>query len=171
MTDRVLLTVGTLALAVGLYALMLKGWRSRQRRQGDLPAPPPGPADPGAVLVGATPGLFVGTTYAEHWLDRVAVHGLGHRAAGWLTVAGTGVLIEREGQDDLHLAYGDLVSAEPGDALAGKFVGRDGMLLLTWRLGGHLLTSGFRADDHSTHRRLADAVTAAIPAHAPEDRA
>ena len=40
MLDRVLLTVGTLLFAATFYALMLKGWRSRQHRQGDLPAPP-----------------------------------------------------------------------------------------------------------------------------------
>jgi len=161
--DRVLLT-GAMLLAVGLlYLLMLKGWRSRQRRQGDLPAPPEPPFEQGAPLLPAVEGLFVGTTFADDWLDRVAVHDLAHRAAGWLVVATDGVHVEREGLPDLYLPYACLDSATLGDALAGKVVGTDGLLLLQWRLGARVLTSGFRADDHDAHRRLADAINANLP--------
>lgn len=163
MTDRVLLTVATLLVAVGFSLLMLRGWRSRQRRQSDLPPPPPGPDDPGSVVVGAVPGLFVGTTTEHDWLDRIAVHDLSHRAAGWLTVRSTGVVVEREGLADLHLPYDVLLDAGTTDALAGKVVGRDGLLVLTWQLGPRTLRTGFRADDHSAHRRLADAVRAHLP--------
>lgn len=167
MTGRVLLTVGTLLFAGVFYALMLKGWRGRQRRQGDLPPPPAPPADPGRVLVGAVPGLFVGTTSQGDWLDRIAVHALSDRASGWLTVTDAGVAVEREGLPDLFLPYADLLDAAPGDALAGKVVGRDGLLVLTWRLGGRVLQSGFRAADHAQHRRLADAVRAHLPLESP----
>lgn len=159
MSDRVLLTLATLLFAAAVAGLMLKGWRGRQRRQGDLPPPPAAPQD-ARVLIGATPGLFIGTTSAGDWLDRIAVHRLSDRAAGWLTVTDRGVTIEREGLPDLHLPYEHLVDAEPGDALAGKVVGKDGLLLLTWHLGSRTLQSGFRAADHSQHRRLADAVRA-----------
>ena len=163
MSGRVLLTVGTLLFAGVFYALMLKGWRGRQRRQGDLPAPSAAPQDPGQVIVGATHGLFVGTTTSGDWLDRIAVHHLSDRSAGWLTVTDRGVSVEREGLPDLFLAYDALLDAAPGDAVAGKVVGKDGLLLLTWRLGARTLESGFRADDHAQHRRLADAVRAHLP--------
>ena len=162
-TDRVLLTLATLAFAGLVFLLMLKGWRSRQRRQSDLPPPPTAPADPGSVVVGAVPGLFVGTTTEHDWLDRIAVHDLSHRAAGWLTVRSTGVVVEREGLSDLHLPYDVVLDAGTTDALAGKVVGRDGLLVLTWRLGPRTLRTGFRADDHGAHRRLADAVRAHLP--------
>jgi len=163
--DRIALTVGTVLFAVVVYALMLRGWRSRQRRQGDLPPPPRPPAEPAGVLVGAVPGLFVGTTYAGDWLDRVAVHNLSDRSAGWLELAGDGVHVEREGLPELYLPYDVITEATPGDRLAGKVMGRGGLLLLTWRLGGRLVTSAFRADDHSAHARLATAVRAhlAVP--------
>ena len=160
---RAVYTLLTLAAVAGLCLLMLKGWRSRQHRQGDLPPPPAPPAQRGDVLVGATPGLFVGTTFADDWLDRVAVHDLAHRAAGWLVVATDGVHVEREGLPDLYLPYRDVAAATTGDAHAGKVVGKDGLLLLDWRLGGRLLTSSFRADDHDAHRRLADAITSQLP--------
>ena len=154
---RALYTLLTLASCGVLYLLMLKGWRSRQRRQGDLP-PPPTASGRADALLPAVPGLFVGTTSAGDWLDRIAVHDLGHRASGWLTVAADGVHVEREGLPELYLPYDAVDQATTGDALAGKVVGRDGMLLLDWRLGGRLLTSGFRADDHGEHRRLADVI-------------
>ena len=166
--DRFLLTAGVLAAVVLLWLLMLKGWRGRLRRQGDLPPPPTSPAVPGEVVVPATPGLFVGTTFADDWLDRVAVHDLAHRAAGWIRLDTHGVHVEREGLPDLYLPYADVERAGLGDALAGKVIGREGMVLVDWRLGSRLLTSGFRADDHAAHRVLVDAVNAQLPT--PTDR-
>jgi hypothetical protein len=156
-----------LALAVvlaGLYLLMLKGWRSRQRRQGFLPAPPAPPADPAQLVVGAVPGVFVGTTFAGRWLDRVAVHGLSNRSNAWLSIATDGVHIEREGEPEVYLPFDAIDDAASGDALAGKVIGPGGLLILTWRLGDSVLTSAFRADDHGQHTRLADAVRAHLPA-------
>jgi len=161
--DRILLTAGMFLLVGLLYLLMLKGWRSRQSRQSDLPAPPLPPTDRGEVLAPATAGLFVGTTFADDWLDRVAVHALAHRAAGWLVVATDGVHVEREGLPDLYLPYAAVDRAFLGDALAGKVVGKEGLLLVDWRLGSRLLTSGFRADDHAVHRVLAEAISARLP--------
>ena len=159
---RALYTLLTLAAVIGLYLLMLKGWRSRQRRQSDLPPPPPAPAVRGEVLVAAVPGLFIGTTFRDDWLDRVAVHDLAHRASGWLVVATDGVHVERDGLSDLYLPYGLIDAAAPGDALAGKFVGKDGLLLVDWRLGSRRVTSAFRAEDHAQHARLADAITSQL---------
>lgn len=160
--ERILLTVSMFLLVFALWLLMLKGWRSRQRRQADLPSPPAPPEVRGQMLAPATSGLFVGTTFADDWLDRVAVHDLAHRAAGWLVVAADGVHVEREGQADLYLPYESVARAFLGDALAGKVVGKEGLLLLEWRLGSRLLTSGFRADDHGLHRGLAEAISARL---------
>jgi hypothetical protein len=160
--DRLLLTLATAAFLAGVCLLMLRGWRARVRRQSDLPPPPRPPATSGDVVVGATPGLFVGTTFADDWLDRVAVHGLAHRASGWVTVASDGVRFDREGEAELYLPFDAVTRAEVGDALAGKVIGKGGMLLVDWRLGSRVLTSGFRADDHREHRRLADAISAHV---------
>jgi hypothetical protein len=168
-TERLLLTFATLAFAAVVYLLMLKGWRGRLRRQSDLPPPPPSPQTPGEVVVAATPGLFVGTTFADDWLDRVAVHRLAHRAAGWVSVSTDGVLFDREGDGELFVPFDAVAGAEVGDALAGKVIGKGGMLLVDWRLGPRLLTSGFRADDHGEHRRLVDAITAHL--HVTEESA
>ena len=156
-----LVLLGLLAVA-GLCLLMLRGWRNRQRRQAFLP-PPPGHDGTGSTLVGAVPGLFVGTTFAGRWLDRVAVHGLSDRAAGRLSVATDGVHVEREGAAELFVPWHAIESAEVAEALAGKVIGPGGLLVVTWRLGDSLLSSGFRATDHGQHQRLADAVRAHRP--------
>ena len=158
--DRILLTLGTFAFAAIVVAMMWWGWSNRARRQVALPAPPPPPVPRGDVLVGATPGLFVGTVIAGQWLDRVVVHNLADRSAGWISVSTDGVHSEREGLAELFLPFALLVEAHTGDALAGKVVGRDGLLVLTWRLGdpaagGRVVQSAFRAEDHGVHARLA----------------
>ncbi len=159
---RVLLTLATLVVVGLLYLLMLKGWRGRQRRQGDLPPPPQTPDRLGDVVVGAVQGLFVGTTHEGRWLDRVAVHHLSDRSAGWITVTDQGVHVEREGVPDLWLPWEVLRAVQTGDALAGKYVGRDGILVLTWQLGPERVVSGFRADDHTHHTRLVAAISSRI---------
>lgn len=157
--QRVLLTLAVVGFGAGASLLMLRGWRSRQRRQADLPPPATAPTTDGAVVGGPVPGLFVGTTFHGDWLDRVAVHGLSSRAPGWLTVRSDGVLLDRDGCADLWLPRAALHGARVGDALAGKVVGSGGLLLVDWELGGRAVTSAFRADDAGDHSRLAAAVT------------
>jgi hypothetical protein len=159
---RALLVLLGLAMLVGVYLLMLRGWRNRQRRQAFLPAPPVADGN-AATVTGAVPGLFVGTTFAGRWLDRVAAHGLSDRSAAELRLATDGVHLEREGAPEVFLPFDAVEAAEVGDALAGKVMGAGGLLLLTWHLGDSLVTSGFRATDHSQHQRLADAVRAHLP--------
>lgn len=156
MSPRVALVLGFAAFVLAVYALMLRGWRARQRRQGFLPAPAT-PGEDAQLLAGPVPGLLVGTVFAGRWLDRVAVHGLSDRATAELSVTSEGVRIDRDGGAPLLLPAADLVTAEPGAALAGRVVGRDGLLLVTWRLGPAELTTGFRAEQHAEHARLAAA--------------
>ena len=163
MTERVELVAAFAVFIALAYALMWRGWRSRQRRQRFLPAPTA--ATPGAaVVVEAVPGLLVGTTFAGRWMDRVNVHGLSHRSIADLTVATDGVHLVPETGTELFVPFADVASAEPGSMLAGKVMGEGGLLLLTWRLGGTALTTGFRATVHAEHQRLADAITAHLPA-------
>ena len=157
MTRYELVTIAAVSM-IGLYLLMLRGWRNRQRRQAFLPEPPRATGD-ATTVVGAVPGLFVGTTFAGDWLNRVAAHRLCDRATAELSVKTDGVHIDRDGAPEIYLPHDAITEAAPGDKLAGKVMGQNGLLLITWRLGETLLTSGFRADDHSQHQRLADALS------------
>ena len=161
MLGRVLLTLGTLLFAGVFYALMLKGWRNRQRRQADLPEPPRASGG-GRVVVAGVPGLFVGTTSAGDWLDRIAVHHLSDRATGELVVADDVVHVDREGLPELFLPFTSITEVTIEQSLAGKVVS-GGMLVVTWRLGARTLASAFRATDSVAHARLRDAITSLLP--------
>ena len=159
--QRLLLTLGTLAFLLAVYALMLKGWRGRQRRQADLPAPPVATAG-AVVLSDPVPGLFVGTTGADHWLDRIAAHHLSDRSAAELVVADDGVHLERQGPPELFVPWGSIVAVDVETALGGKVVST-GMLLLTWQLGERLLRTAFRADDRAAHEPLRALIRSRLP--------
>ena len=161
---RLLLTLATLALALSAYALMLKGWRGRQRRQADLPPPPSAELDQ-EQRAAAVPALFVGTTDAEHWLDRIAVHHLSDRAAATVCLVDEGVVVERSGLPALLLPWGCVESAEVETALGGKVVST-GMLLVTWCWGPRRLRTALRCDDPAEHALLRDAINARLPLEA-----
>lgn len=158
--DRLLLTLGTLAFAGIVYVLMLKGWRSRQTRQAELP--PPATEATGTPLLGPVPGLYVGTTGAEHWLDRIAVHQLADRATGAVTITDGGLLVRRDGLPDLFVPCADLRAVSVETSLAGKIIST-GLLVVTWRLGPRDLATGFRAEDPADHARLRDTLQTLLP--------
>ena len=154
--ERSALTLATLAFCVVGYLLMARGWRARQRRQVHLPVPPT--SDGAArVLVDWVPGLYVGTTSAGDWLDRIAVHQLSDRATGELCLAEDGLHIIRDGLPEVFVPRADLTGATVEQSLAGKIVST-GMLVLTWRLGDRELATAFRADDPTAHTRFLDAL-------------
>ena len=146
--DRTLLTVLLIAIVLLAAWGLLVGWRHRARRQSDLPALPAVPADPGADLVEPLTGLYVSTTNAGSWQDRVVAHGLGRRATATVHLSTTGVLIDRVGEDAIFIPIADLEAVGTAPGIAGKVMAMpDGILVLTWDLGGHKLDSGLRADD------------------------
>ncbi len=118
-----------------LWALMWWGWRHRQRRQAGVPAPLPAPADPGEVLLEPREGVYVSTTTEGDWLDRVVAHGLGRRSACEVGVFADGVSVARDGEDVLWVPAGTLVRVRRERGMAGKYVDREGLVVLTWSLG------------------------------------
>ncbi len=144
---RLGLTLGLLALCVLLAYLLLVGWRSRARRQGEFPAPPPAPAAPGSELV-ALDGLYVATTYRGDWQDRIVVHTVGRRARATARLFTTGVLIDRIGETPLWIPRAALLDVGNSSRIAGKVTGlSDGILLIAWNWDGKPVDTGFQAED------------------------
>ncbi|WP_434994153.1 hypothetical protein [Arthrobacter sp. Ld5] len=155
----------TVAIIVVIVALMGLGWRNRLRRQADVPAPPEPPSDPGPVLYEAE-GQYVATTTAGDWLDRIAVHGLGLRGNAVASVHRDGVLIARTGARTVFIPRADLTSVQLAGGMTGKFVEKEGLVILTWRLGTHGVDTGFRTR-HAAHKaQLLAAASALVPTRA-----
>ena len=161
---RILLTVVLVAIiGLGVWG-MLRGWRGREARQMDLPAPPAAPA--GALDESAddpVAGLYVATTTAGDLLDRIVAHGLGHRARATLRATDEGVLIRRVGEVDLWIPRTDLRGVRLGSGQAQKAFEAGGLILIGWQLGGRVLETGFRADDPTLHIATAKTLSALVP--------
>jgi hypothetical protein len=155
-----LLVVLLAAVASGLIA---KGWRSRLKRQaglGKLPEVPEQLSPAGIVAE----GQYVATTTAGDWLDRIAVHGLGFRGNAEMSVHPEGVLFDRTGTAPLFVPAGAVTDCSSSSGMAGKFVEKDGLVVLSWMLGEHELDTGFRTRHASDKQPLLEALQELISA-------
>jgi len=158
-----------LALAVGIFALLAVGWRNRLRRQADVDPLPEIPGALGAALAVAD-GQYVASTTAGDWLDRIAVHNLGIRTNAELSVHPEGVLFDRSGAAPVFIPAASLTGVRQESGMAGKFVEKDGLLVLSWMLGTRELDSGFRTRHAEDKTKLLNALQDLIPA-APQANA
>jgi hypothetical protein len=147
--DKILPGLAMLAIIAVVFVLLAVGWRNRLRRQSNVEHLPSVPEAAGEPLAAAE-GQYVATTTAGDWLDRIAVHGLGIRTNAVLEVYPHGVLFDRSGAPALYIPAASLTGVRQDSGMAGKFVEKDGLLVLAWTLGSHGLDTGFRT------RRAAD---------------
>lgn len=143
MDTQMLSLVITLALIAAAFGLIWMGWRNRLRRQADVEQLPLVPEAPGEPLASAG-GQYVASTTGGDWLDRIAVHGLGIRTNATLGVYPHGVLFDRSGAPALYIPAASLTGVRLDSGMAGKFVEKDGLLVLSWVHGSHELDTGFR---------------------------
>lgn len=150
-------------VAIGLVIRrMLRGWRRRAERQADLIGTlPVVPGLFGPAEIAPVRGLYVGTTLAGSWLERVTVGDLGYRAAATLTRYPEGILLERSGAGPIWIPADSVLAVRTERALAGKVIpGRGaaqsprGLLVIRWRLpSGTELDTGFRGTDRGDYLR------------------
>ena len=146
--ERFWLTLAVLAVCVLAGYGLLVGWRHRAQRQAGLPELPSVPEDFGPALATPLTGLYVCTTTAGNWQDRIVARGLGRRANATAELTADGVLIDRIDDDAIFLPAGSLTAVGTAPGIAGKVMGLpNGVLIVSWRLGDVELDSGFRADD------------------------
>ncbi|KRE82779.1 PH-like domain-containing protein [Arthrobacter sp. Soil764] len=167
--DKILPGLAMLAVVAVVFVLLAVGWRNRLKRQSDVEQLPQVPAAPGEPIATAE-GQYVATTTAGDWLDRIAVHGLGIRTNATLAVYPHGVLYERSGAPALYIPASALTGVRQDSGMAGKFVEKDGLLVLGWTLGAHGLDTGFRtrraADKDVLYQALQDLISSAPAAGA-----
>lgn len=151
------MALGIIAVLLGLLWL---GWRGRKRRQGGLPVPDEVPT----TLIEAQPraaaeGMVIGTVKAGDYLDRIAVHGLGVRTNGRLEVHSQGVAVFRSGAPNYLISASALEHVRTDRGVVGKFVERDGAIIIGWRLGEESVETAFRARHAEAHQELLDELT------------
>lgn len=126
----------TLLVVLGLALLtgMAFGWRRLTRGATDVPAPEhvPGADALGAARTAAFDATYVSTTRAGDWLDRVGAHGLGVRSAATVQVFDAGVVLRRRGAPDVFVPRAALRAVGTSGGMAGKVVGGEGLVVLTW---------------------------------------
>lgn len=134
-----------IALAIGR---MSRGWRHRADLQADrIGSLPEVPAELGEPVAPAVRGLYLGSTLAPDWLDRINFGDLGFRAAAVLTRYDGGILLERSGAGRIWMPRESVVGVRTAGALAGKVIPGRGVLVVRWRLpSGTEIDSGFRGD-------------------------
>lgn len=158
----------TAAITVGMLALIWAGWRSRLRRQAGIGPLAPVPEELGGPLYAAA-GQYVVTTSAEDWLDRIAVRQLGIRTNAEVSVHPEGVLFDRAGAPALFIPAHALTGVRLESGMAGKFVEKDGLLVLGWSLGGTAVDTGFRTRAAADKNGLLMAVEKLLPAGTTKD--
>lgn len=154
---RLVLVLAVVCVLAALVLGMRRGWRSRAARQAWIPRPADAPhlADPAA---GPFAVQYVATTMTGDWLDRVVVHGMGHRGRAVAAVHEQGVLVQRTGEPDLFIPAVDISSVRLDRGLAQRVFEAGGLVVISWRLGPASLDTGLRGDDAQSHLGLAQAV-------------
>jgi len=183
-----------LAIFLVLYVTLVGRRRLAQRTTTLVPVPPPVPGpDTGGPDIGGTgsggvgpvrfgplEAVYVSTTLHGDWLARVGAHGLGDRSSALVSVhdAGPGqdggVLIERDGAQDLWVPVNTIRSAGLAPGMAGKYVGTDGLVVLTWAVpeadgvAAALVDTGLRTRRAEDRGGLVDAVRYLLAAQQPQ---
>ncbi|KAA0023517.1 PH-like domain-containing protein [Antrihabitans cavernicola] len=151
--ERTLWVIGLLVFWALMIGLMYVGWRRRANRQtyriGELPSVPD---DLGAQLLEPATGLYVGSTLAPSWQDRIAVGDLGFRATAEITKFEHGILLQRSGATTVWIPQERIRAVRTERGLAGKVMTKDGVLVIRWELPtGTEIDTGFRGDDKTLY--------------------
>jgi hypothetical protein len=134
--------LGTLLVIAAAYYGMYRGWRNRKSRQADLAPLPVAPAEDKTRGV---EGVYVATTAAGDWMDRIAVHELGVRSTADLAVSEAGLIFHRQGAADVFIPVDHLTGVRTDRGIAGKVTAeKSGLVVVTWSHDGRELDTGFR---------------------------
>jgi hypothetical protein len=149
-----LIVAAVLAVAIGFAVqAMMRGWRHRAERQvGLIGTLPPIPDTVGPAIVPATKGLYVGSTLAPSWHDRIVVGDLGYRTKAVLTRYPEGILVQRSGGRSIWIPDDAITAIRTERGIAGKALTHQGILAIRWRLpSGTEIDTGFRGNDRAEY--------------------
>lgn len=146
---RTLLVLVFIAVVIGAVWMMRRSWLKKQSVQSEIASPLSIPAD--FVADHEVAGRFLATSAAGAWLTRITVHTLGVPSRAVVKWGRAGVVIERPSALSFFIPLVDLVDVRADRAIAGRAFERDGIVVLTWKLGDVFVESGLRADSTEGH--------------------
>ena len=150
--ERTVLTIGVVIFVGFIFLLMRRGWLRKVSNQSAIALPHVVPSD--FVVVSEIEGRYLASTLASDWLNRIAVHGLGVPARGCVQVGDSGLVIQRVGSEDIFIPKSEVIRVRADRAIAGRAFEKDGIAIITWKLGISFIDSGFRADSTEKHIEL-----------------
>ncbi len=154
--------LGTLLVVAAGYYGMYRGWRNRQARQADLAPLPPVPEN---GKIKGVEGVYVATTTAGDWMDRIAVHELGVRSIADLAVSEAGLIFHRQGATDVFIPADHLTGVRTDRGIAGKVTAeKSGLVVVTWNHDGRELDTGFRPRRKADTAPLTESISTLIGA-------
>lgn len=151
--------LGGALVAGGLLTLcylgILHGWRALERRRGAMAAPPPPPRD--LDTSEAIEGVYVATTTAYDWSERIAAHGLEVRSRAAVVIDVDGIAVLRSAAPSFFIPAEQLLAVRTARGIAGK-AGTEaaGLVVFTWQHDGFRLDTGFRPRHPEDVQRLVD---------------
>ena len=167
--DKLLPTLGIVAVVVVVLALAITGWRRRVRRD----APAGGGYSVPGTLSGAlaeSDALYVATTKGGESLERLALPGLSFRGKARVGVRPEGVEIAVTGELPAFVPASVLTGVGAATVTIDRVVERDGLLRLGWTTsGGAAADSYFRVVDPAGRAALTAAIQSILPGAAHRD--
>jgi hypothetical protein len=135
-----------------IIQLMMRGWRRRGDHQAELIGSLPDvPETVGEAMV-TTRGLYVGSTLAPAWNERITAGDLGYRSKAVLTRYPEGIMLERVRAKPIWIPQESITAIRTERGIAGKVAARNGILAIRWRLPlGVEIDTGFRANNRDEY--------------------
>jgi hypothetical protein len=132
--------------------LMMRGWRRRGEQQDEMIGTlPEVPHEVGAASL-TLRGLYVGSTLAPAWNERVTAGDLGYRSKAVLTRYPEGIMVERIRAKPIWIPQDSISAVRTERGIAGKVASRNAILAIRWRLpSGVEIDTGFRANNRGEY--------------------
>jgi hypothetical protein len=134
--------------------LMMRAWRRRSQQQTERIGSLPDVPDPDEVSTATATlrGIYVGSTLAPAWNDRITAGDLGYRGKAVLTRYPDGILLQRTRANPIWIPQQSITAVRTERGIGGKVTTRNGILAIRWRLpSGIEIDTGFRANDRGQY--------------------
>jgi hypothetical protein len=132
--------------------LMMLGWRRRARHQEELIGDLPDVPDEVGMASTTLRGVYLGSTLAPEWNERVTAGDLGYRTKAVLSRYPEGILLERSRANPIWIPQSAICEVRTERVIAGKAAARNGILAIRWRLpSGIEIDTGFRAGNRDNY--------------------